>query len=466
MYNDTNELEVNLKDILINIFIKWRYIVIISVILATGLGMRQAVKYINVSQEEYNEEKLKYESELIAYQTTLEMNKKTIEYKTQDLYNQIEYNANSIKMNLDPINLSVGVMKLYIKSDYMILPELSYQNIDISDRVVSAYYSYILDGSFYQKLKSILGEEVPLDYLKEIVQVTENIDKRVISIKIIHKDEVHCNEVIDAIWMLLQEKKDEMINSIGEHEIYKYDEALYTDVDYVLKDYQQSNIQRVKDLNEELKRLQVEQINFKTQGTPLFIYEKNVMIKNGIIKVGIGFVIGFILACMYFGVIEFYSGKLKSIGDFKDRFGIDVICTVNKKRKLKFDCWMLQKLGRIQCDTSEEDNLALIYAIVRKIVLSKEKTQKQPVLIVGSSINDNYKEYSERIQAYSKSLDITFIDGMNLMKNAELLKTISQYQHVLLLEQFNTSKYMHVEEEINLLKKFNIEVLGVVIFDV
>ena len=53
-------------------------------------------------------------------------------------------------MQIDPLREYNASFEVYVYYDYQIDPNLSYQNIDLSDRILKAYATYMTNGEMYQ----------------------------------------------------------------------------------------------------------------------------------------------------------------------------------------------------------------------------------------------------------------------------------------------------------------------------
>ena len=62
------------------------------------------------------------------------------------------------------------------------MPELTYQDIDLSNRILRSYITYMVNGDMYQYILEHLSEPVELRYLKEVLTIAPDYDNRMVTL--------------------------------------------------------------------------------------------------------------------------------------------------------------------------------------------------------------------------------------------------------------------------------------------
>ena len=148
--NNTYEQEIDLKDLMFAVLHKWRGILLAAVVLGLVLGGYKAYStYQNQNDPEtVQTAEETYETELKAYEKEKEAHEREIENLTTDIANQEEYLEKSILMNISPYDVWEAKVDMFVKTDYQILPDMVYQNIDYTSTILQTYQSVLTSTEF------------------------------------------------------------------------------------------------------------------------------------------------------------------------------------------------------------------------------------------------------------------------------------------------------------------------------
>ena len=172
MHQGIQGKEVTFKDVLI-LFLK-RFERILAVALAFAVvfaafgGLRA---YRSVSAE--NTQKLQddYQLKLDEYNQSTEKLRITIEQQQQRLDSMQKYAKDSIYYNLDAFNEAVSELVFYVDTGYQIVPSQYYQAPNKTGEIVSAYCDAYRSAQLYDGIRDILGDEVEIKYIDELLSV-------------------------------------------------------------------------------------------------------------------------------------------------------------------------------------------------------------------------------------------------------------------------------------------------------
>ena len=185
------EREIDLKDLLYRCLKQWRKIVNGAVIISLLAALFQVYSGLRVmlDDEKLAEAQEKYEIALNDHEATGERLRTSIVNLRDQSANQQEYNDKSELMKIDPMNKWIGNFQLYVNSKYQIDPSLSYQNIDLTNRLVSAYSSYLRSGELYKEIIKELGTVDEIRFLTEIYSVSADPGTATITVNCVGKSE-------------------------------------------------------------------------------------------------------------------------------------------------------------------------------------------------------------------------------------------------------------------------------------
>ena len=99
-------------------------------------------------------------------------------------------------MKINPYREYNASLQLYVATDYQIVPELTYQDIDLSNRILRSYITYMVNGDMYQYILEHLSEPVELRYLKEVLTIAPDYDNRMVTLNVREVDAQGCEEIL------------------------------------------------------------------------------------------------------------------------------------------------------------------------------------------------------------------------------------------------------------------------------
>jgi capsular polysaccharide biosynthesis protein len=461
---ENNEFKLGVNDLIVNVLLKWRYILLIAILVVGILGLKQYIQISTVSQEKYNQAQIDYEIELNEHNDKLASDQVMIDKKTEAIKNQQEYNSESILMNIDPYNAPTGTLVFYVDSDSKAYTDILLDNY--SSDIASAYAAYLSQASVYVTLLDNLNNQTELKYIQEAISVQVDPNAPIVKIQVNQTDQESCEKILTELWNLLEERKNELKYLMGEHEIVKLDESVYLTVNNGFLGHQRNNTALLESLKIELINLNGTLAVDTNEALPLFVYDMKLKMKN--IVLGFGF--GLVLGVMYFSIVAFMSSRLRSVKALKYRYGIMIIGEFNKKRKSIIDKWLLKKFNWIKDNSSDDDKIYRVYnnieETIKKSNVSEGTNLNQSVLVIGSSLTSSAEDFKKQFIESSKQVNLDFVIGNDIINNKQVGELLSQYQYVILIEQFRESKFDNIEKEIELLKRYHNTLLGCIVLDI
>ena len=304
MEQQTYEREIDLIQLIKTMLKKIWIMIAAGVVGAVLLGAYKVVPMMqNLNNPEVIEkQEEEYADKLKGYEKDKKQLEKEIENLNTSIERQEEYNEKSVLMQLNPFDVQVGVVQYYIDTDYQIILESTYQNPDIANSVLNAYSSMATNGTMFNYLQDNMKEEMELRYLQEILNVTVDYNNRMINIRVLHKDEKACKELLQLVEKCFTNYQSTVVNNVGSHEMQRVTESFYSTVELSYENTQKNNTESIDELNESLE---VKEKALEDLKEP----EKKVNSIMGVIKSGIKYILlggvlgGFLAAGFIFFMI-------------------------------------------------------------------------------------------------------------------------------------------------------------------
>ena len=188
--NETYVKEIDLKWLCYRVLRCWRRIVLFSVISALVVGVVCFLYgMLQFSNPEYKEKVSQdYQREYNSWVATGKNIRAEINNLTMDRNRQREYNEKSVLMQINPLRESNTYFEVYVDYDYQILPDMTYQNIDLSNRIIKSYETYLKKGELFREVIEKLNYDIEIQYLEEIVEIEVDYDNSMINVIVKHVD--------------------------------------------------------------------------------------------------------------------------------------------------------------------------------------------------------------------------------------------------------------------------------------
>ena len=480
MEERTYEPEISIGKIIYRIFRDWRKVFVIALIIAVIAGAGNFVlKKVKTSDGEYLKKvEENFARELTAFEATGATLQREIINLEETRSQREEYNEASILMKINPFREFNASLQLYIATDYQIVPELTYQNIDLSNRILRSYVTYMLNGGMYQYIMDHLSQPVELRYLKEVLSISPDYDNRMVTLSVRHVDVQECEEILNYALEAITAKQSEIVEAIGEHELNSVNQAVYEAVNLELDEWQKANIQYVSDLSIKLQEKAEEYAKWEASPRPQKEYTVSGIIKNSIKKMILGFLVGAVLAAAFIAFYYIMSDKLQDANDLKGRFGLRVIAQIPRVHKSRvfvgFDR-LFARMGGLPFKESDVAALAMVAAgsvmaelSAREIceVQGGEGKEKEKNLKIAFTGNIAFEEVKKLL--YEMGLENKAFARCvpNILRDPGAVPAVMEADYVILVEAQEKSTYSEIERELEQLLAWKKKVLGVVVVDV
>lgn len=490
------EREIDLLDMVADILSHWRGLVVALVIGAVLMGGLSYVKsYQNIQniqnaqpiEEETTLDAATVEKQLMQLEETLEGSQKAAVLTTMDDEREYvwkeNYAQNSVYMQLDPFNITQRQLVYQIKTTE-----------ENQNQSLGTTYGDVLDNvGMYNWVEEKTG--VPAAYVKELITVsttsaislannqfagTVGTDR--VKITVIQKDEESCKELSDAVKAYVEQQKATLATEVGNHELILLSESagmtLGMDVMNRQIDYgnQVSNLRSgIASAKAGFTADQAKYYDLLTWEEGMdeaeivqkdTVEEQAVAVSPSVSKKYI--LLGAVLfAFVYAGIlflVYIFNSKLRVSDELQNLYHIPQIGVVVKDSKKKFilDKWVddLRHYGKRKFDA--EQSMELAFAAVK---IAAVKNKLNTICLMGCNLGAGAGSVCESLKTAleKEGINVTVLD--NVLYNAESMEKVEAMTGVVLVEKAGSTLYNEVANELALLKRQDIAVLGGIIVE-
>lgn len=480
MNNQNYEPEISLGKVFYRIFRDWRKIFIAAVAVAIAVGAAVfAFKMIGRTSEYLEKAEKNYELELAAFEAQGETLAQEIANLEEAEVRQEAYNENSVLMKINPFREFNASVQLYVATDYQIIPDLVYQNPDLSSRILRSYSTYMTNGDMYQYILGRLSQPMELRYLLEVLSVSVDYDSRMLVLGVRHVDAASCEEILGYALEGIYAKQQEITAAVGEHTLNAINQSSYEAVNFSLDSTQKSNRQYLLDLSVAMQEKTEALTEWERTPKPRPDHTIGRIVKNSIKMMILGFLAGGFLAAAFVAFRYIMSDRLQDVKDLKGRFGLRVIAQIPKVHQKR--AWVMfdrlfAKMGGLAL---KEDDAVTLAKVAAQSVGAELEAQMADAVARGENPAGQSKSVS---LAFTGSVAVEEIDrllsdmewgrGYSVKSVASILRdplavpAVMGADYVVLVEKQEESTYTQIGQELEELAAWKKKVLGVIVVGV
>ncbi len=456
---------IDLKDMLYWSLKQWRRILVGAIIIALLAGLYQVYRGLRtvMDEEKLQRAQNKYEIAIKDYAATGERLKTNISNLQEQSANQQEYNEKSVLMKIDPMNKWIGEFQVYIDSKYQINPNLTYQNLDMTNRLISAYASYLRSGELYQE---ILEQDPDIDeirFLKEIYGVVADPSTSTITVNCVGAKETDVQRLLNLIKTKFAEQYEMVRNAIGDHDYNILTESVYSTIDLDLDETQKKNRLIISEYSNKIAETNKELEDWDQLAEPKPEYGTRYTAKQAIKFIILGGVIGVIVMCIWFAVKYAVSDTVKTDSDWRN-FSISLLGRIFRSEKKKkflpgLDALVDRIFGRVRTVTQEQS-----CAVTARSIGAALKGQGiTEAVLVGKLPEDMAEMLSRQLNAAEPGVGLRCAG--DVMTDPSAAPAMEGVDQVLLVAERYTTRCADIEQTLTLLKAWGKTVPGAVVIE-
>lgn len=449
--NDTHM--IYLKDLLFTALHHWRSVLAVALALAFILGGAKAVSGLSALNADSEPVSSSYSVALEKYETEKSSLEQQVRLLLTSIENQNDYLTHSVLMQLDPFGFYEAGLTVYADTDYHILPQMQYQNPNMTSSVLTGYKTALCGSQTVQLLAD--ATSIPYEYVSELITIAISEETDALIINARHFDAEGAQKMIDLIAEHIQTMQPDIASAVAEHQVQTVIRNATPQTDSDLLTTQKAEMDRLTTMLNTLKTVQEKQ----TALTPPTAEDASVSgtIKNAVVFFVIGGILGALLSVAFYWVAYIASDRVYSARTLANRCGIKVLgCISGTPRKRHLDHWLRKLEGRSVNDIDKQAALLAINI--------RNRCRETKHLLVVSDTKQDAKE--QIVQALRNTLSgIRLDDCGSLLQDATALEVLADCDTVLLIEQCGHSLYSHVEQETKIICDCGKQLIGCVLLD-
>ena len=483
------ERELSLIDLIVEILLGWRFIVVWMLVGAVLMG---AFSYVNSTRTAATQKQQQVETE--------ETIKDTETAREDLLKNLTETQKNNVQSVL-----KYGVMKkfykdsLYLQMDAAEVPkmELSYlvkTSVQDDSYSIERLYEDTLESGLQQWLTE-QGQTETLGDISELVGLdrgTDAVETDSFCIQVIHVSEEQCKELAQQVIAYIAAQKAIITKQAGMHEIALVNQTFAFVRDEEVLDRQKilwNNITEIdaavdkaaKEFSEEEKvyyeflmrmESEEEEADAEQSGDNENVQEETEKIVVTTLGISIKYVIlGMILfaflAVFYLFLKYILNNKLRVNDDIREIYEVPQLGRIpdgeSKKKIFGFvDRLILKLRDRNRRTFTNEEALGLAGVAVK---MAAKKASFETVCCIGCDMKESTLNVASAIQNTLKEegIDLTVLN--NVLYDQSSMEQLQGVKGAFLLEKAGETLYDEIAKELELLNRQDIKILGVVVVE-
>ncbi len=513
------ERELSLADILADIMLHWRGIILMMLVGAILLGAVSYMRSYHASKaqaarvEKAREEIAQKEAERLEFEKDqqelglsehemlknilleelTDLQVRAVEYvmSYESLYNdKMSYRENSLIMQMDPNNVKRAEVTIMVSASE---PQNSHD-------IEKVYEDIVCSGEAIAYIAEQIGCEA--NNISEGITLGRGssgmVEENTFRMVILHYDEDVCRKMLQAAIDFVNITHGELEQAMGEHEVAVIYQSLITVIDTDILVHQRSYLSDIETLANTIETCKAnftpeewDYYDFLENGKLTGLreeYEKKVGEERGetgegnkeqtpeeIVKTGVTVVpgiskkyvvLGAMLMVFAYAFIIFLryilNNKLKETDSLPVLYGLpqlgEIPVPVHEKKFLGFvDKWIISVRDRNKRKFSRDEALGLAIVAV-KMAVSKEAIKE--VCLVGCDLKDQAMETCRTIKEKLVKEEIQVDILSNVLYDASAMEELEKTKSVVLVEKAGSTLYNEIAQELELLKRQEIKVLG------
>lgn len=479
------EREINLIDLLFEILLKWRMIIVFMLIGGILLGGYSYMNSAKTLKAQQTQVVLTDEEKMASLEAKLTDEEKVKVIMALDYANYATYYNESVLMQIDANNAPTTELVWDIQAeDEAMEAEL----VGVYEQMFEAGVTeWLIQNGMDEAEASKVNELIITE--AEWLRDTDYIftDKNsVIYISVVHVDEDSCKALADMVKAYVNEQQKELAKLYGEHKATVVSETYATVINADLLSKQRNTLVIITDCNTKIAALKKEFTDLQKQYLDLL--QKDVIVNAeevadteaqpeteasvpapsvSIKFVAVGMVaFAFLYVCLIF-VTYIFNNKLRANDDLTVLYDVPQFGVVNsKKSKKKFlgfvDKWLLSLRDRNKREFTAEESKEIAAVAIK---VAAKKSDSNEVYLIGCDLKKQANDLCTGIQDILKEDNIKIEILDNVLYNAEEMDKLTDVQCAVLVETVGSTMYDEVTKELELLKRNNINVLGGILVD-
>lgn len=488
-FNEEDESEISLHDLLYYILRQWRKLLVCAICFCALLGGFKLVKgFSELKSGDTSENQEAYESELEEYTINKKRLQDQIKVLTQSIQKKGEYHDQSILMNLNPDAAYQSTLTYIVnatKDDALLENDKGIQPV-INQRmnsVLGTYASLIQNGTILSDISKKNGLNLSQKQLSELVYVQTDYQAKLLRVTIVGESEKQVQDITDAVRAELQNAAStmaapvtyyhlELVSSyIGEdagslipigtvfNDGTSENDVIYqTSIDLLQRDYMQG----VADMQEMLFTCKDQLAKLEEPAAPGGTSKSSVL-KESIKYALLGTVAGAFLMALYYAMQYIVSGKLMSCNYLNDNYGLMVLADYHAPIRNRLNS-MDKLITRMNGISEDKQSLECVYALgAANIAAQMKKINASNILLSGNAKASDFDDVATALKEKLQVTGLEVVSAGNINENVAAVQKLQDADKVVLIEQLGVSRLQDIKKELQMLRKLDKDILGVIV---
>ena len=409
------EDEISLLNLIGYVFRHLKKMLIVSIVAALVLGGLLSYKKSRVNEEEYSDN-------MEAYLASKESLETKIEFTLNGLNNYMKDNS-FFELNTD--NSYQARALYFVDTDYQVIPNSTYQNIDFTWPIMTAYVSILKSNEVLSNLAQ--KYDIDIEYINDYISIIPH--DYMIDINVYYTNENDALGMLRELENVLLSYKDEISLTFKENNLSKVLEVVYKGPSTDIITIQQNKTNAINNYILSLSEVQDQLSTLIKPEKESVSFLKSFIKYEVVIFLGIFFVMSICYALAFI-----LNGKVYSSNEFKCKTKIKVLgdLTFNKKRNVFID-WINKLENR-----PNYNNYELIASNINAYGYKK-------VLLCGDLEEAVKLDMVSNLNRILKNVEI-IVSGSSLT-DPYAVNELDSVDSVILLIKCNKSTYKSIIEE-------------------
>ena len=301
-------------------------------------------------------------------------------------------------------------------------------------------------------------------------------ESNVSSFRIIVKysDKVPCQNILNTIITFLKDKQPVMENAFGKYEFIIVDTSIGTVSDTEIADKQKAALNDINTMKRTISDLKTafsdsEQQYYALSASNDESNQEQTLPSEAVPPSGIsvkyvlfGAIISAFIYALWLFIIYIFDTKIRYTDNLQELYGIPQLGTIpaseNNKKLFRFiDKWLLSLRNHGKRQFSQEEALGLASVAVK---ISAGKESLTEISLIGCGLKERSLDTCQKIkkQLHKDNIQINILN--NVLYDAQSMNKLESAKGVVLVESIGSTLYNELAEELELLKRQKIIILG------
>lgn len=498
--------EIRLKDLLIEVLLRWRVLLvwmIVGAIVLGAYGYANAVKAENeaVAKNEEIKAKIEQQRQEIEKNEDAYANKgnMTLEYLTSKLDATQQGNVNNVLAYESYIKARKEYMgkSIIMQMEATAIPQVELTFSVLSDDMdkncrIERIYEDLIAGGLYRYIEE-RNKDISSEQAAEIVTITRSTAGLInggdsFEVRVRGLTEEQSKTLAQNVIDYINSKHDTIEATMGSHSIEAVNNEYSVAMDYSVQSSQITSRNElvtwennVAEWKEKFSEDEERYYNFITNGEATtadnaddtgsieqnYQFETVTPASVSAKKVVFGMALFAFLYLCYIVLSFIFDNKLRAYDEVDNLFGVPYLgiiqCRKQKRKLFDFvDRWIYKLRDYGKRKFSEKESLGLA-AVAVKIATEKENLGR--VLCVGCDIKDDTAEVCNKVAQELKRDNIETVILNNILYNQDSLGRLGEAKAAFLVETADDTMYEEIVKELDLLKRQEISILGILVVE-